>query len=272
MTELERVLADVFERGAEARIADAEEEARLIAAARDGDEGATVRLVYAYAPVLRDAVKRYTFTPAVWDGATIADRAERDEAQSVALLGFMEAIHAHDPAQGDRLAGIVSQYVDHAMGEAMADVVPVRVPSRSLTRFYAILNRAGRDVEAAAALAPSFAMKRETFLAIAQAVRAERLEGAALTEEGAERLDGSARSIWDDADALAEAEDRIMVEAAFGVVDGLEKDVTRAAYGFSGYRPLSDGEIAEEGWAGSRASVQRTRTRALGKMRDALGL
>ena len=47
--------------------------------------------------------------------------------------------------------------------------------------------------------------------------------------------------------------------------------VCRLAYGFEDRDPISDVEIAEE-LGGSRATTQRTRTRALDKMRFALGV
>ena len=59
MNDFQAILSDIFDRGAEQRLS-LEEERETIHAAKSGDEAATVALLYAYAPALRNAVARYT--------------------------------------------------------------------------------------------------------------------------------------------------------------------------------------------------------------------
>lgn len=279
------VLSRIFDEGAEERFANPLDEAQAIAAAKLGDEGATCALLLAYAPVLRDVAARYRYSqaPTSWDGQGQAT--DRDELRQAAVLGLLEAIRAHDPTKGHRLAGTAPQYVASAAAESMADAVPVTVPSRTVRRFFGIIRRAGGDLLAGEALAPSFKMSCDTFRAVAQAIGAVRLEELEL--RGAEGTEVVASPLWDDVDAFAAAEDRIMVEVAFGAVEADERRVTRLYYGFETRDPLlSDERVAwhlnvealgeervEHGESvTSRASSQRTRTRALRKMRDALAL
>lgn len=272
-TSFEKVLIDVFEQEAEHRIADAAEERETIARAKAGDEAATIALIYAYAPALRNTTARYRNAGDVWDGWTLVSSQNVDEARSIAVGGLIEAIYAFDlDGPHERLAATVWEYITAHFSENMAAIENgLSVPSRSLKRFYGIVNRAERDLVLAEQIAPKYAMSRETFRAIRDAVRAGRIEDEAVSDESTERLHASARPIWDDRDNFAAAEDRILVEAAFEAVDTLEEDVVRDAYGFSDYRPLSDGVIATRRGM-TRPTVQRTRSRALGKMREALAV
>lgn len=287
MTAFDTVLADVFDREAEARIADPAEERATIAAAKAGDESATLALIYAYAPVLRNCVSRYRNAGDAWDGWTLVSSQNADEARMIAVGGLLEAVKAFDlGGPHERLAATVWEYVTRSFSDSMAAMEGgASIPPRTLTRFYGILNRADRDVAEAERIAPEYAMTRETFRAVLDAVKTGRIEEESLTEAGAERVAGEARPLWSAEDGFAAAEDRILCETAFAAVETDEADVVRHAYGFATGEPLSDMAIvyaltvrdlgvdrAVAETVVSRATVQRLRTGALVKMRAALAV
>lgn len=255
MTTFQDHLTEIFERGAERRIADPAVEAATITEAQAGSEDATLALLYAYAPALRNAVKRSPLAA--------------EEAQAVAVATLLEAVHA---ATSQRLAGVLPAMLADALAEAGGSGA-VTIPARTLKRYFGVLRRAGGDLNAAADLAPSFELSREAFHAITEALRSwESLDSLAVTEDGVVTdYAPTARPLWNEEDGYADAEDRILCEVAFAAVGDLEKDVTRAAYGFSSYNPKSDAEIAED-FGMSRPTIQRTRTGALSKMRDRLAV
>lgn len=269
MPGFEKVLSDVFDRRSEtAVLSDSPVGARLtladevaaIADVKGGGSDGIVALVYAYAPALRGAVSRYR-------------ESLGEDARAVAVAALVEACHAVTP--GTPLAGVLPEYLTNALMTATGETSSVVVPTRTLKRFLSIVRRADGDLAAAADLAPEFSMNRETFLAVAAATWGwESLESVGLRRgDDDSAVEPEASPLWDDRGEFALAEDRLMVEIAFASVDDEERKVTRAAYGFAAYKPLSDGEIAEEmPFLGSRAKVQRTRTRALSKLRDSLGL
>jgi DNA-directed RNA polymerase specialized sigma24 family protein len=222
----------------------AEQHEALVLAAQAGDMSASERLFVSVSGYLRSLVYRYTVTDA-----------DQEEAFAVASLAFAEAVREYAP--GGRFIGILRARVirdltDAGSGSAFA----VRVPGRTLRRFFSILKKADGDLEAGAALAPAYHMDRHTFVEIAAAVHdAAEMPDAAFA--------GPSTS-----DVVEEA---LLLDVAWAAVDDFETDVCRLAYGFSDYTPNSDGEIAEKlGY--SRPKVQRTRTGALDKMREALGL
>lgn len=273
-TTFDAVLSDVFDRSAERRIPSAADERAAISLAQDGDEAATLDLVYAYAPTLRAAAARHERTLG------------REEARQATVLGLLEAVHAFDLSSDyERLAAIVWEYVADAVQTAAGTMVAISVPSRTLKRFFGILRRADGDLEAAALAAPKHELSTESFWAIVDALRVDPLDVKALGGtkagiEGRHAVDGPsfvgaeshARPLWQHADrGTSDAEDRILAEVALRAVDGFSRDVCRLAYGFSEADPIPDAEIAHRlGY--SRPKVQRTRTTALVKMRDALGL
>lgn len=250
MSTFTAALADVFDRGAEHRL-DLDVELAAIADAKAGGNDGLLALVLAYAPVLRARTGRYR------------EILDTDEARSAAVCGLLEAAHAVTP--GSRLAGVVADYIGRALADAAGEHGAVTIPSRTATRFFGILRRAEGDVEAAAALAPAYNMSRETFFDCLRALRTEALDEPAAPD--AAPRDAGAVSLWEPA---ADAEDRVLVEMAFAAVDELETAVCRLAYGFADYDPQPDAEIGDRLGMG-RATVQRRRTGALVKMRDALG-
>lgn len=279
---LSGLLSDVFDRGADERL-DVEDEKALLVAAKLGDETAKARLLIAYGPAIRSGVAWY-----VRSLATAPRREDLDDVRSQAVVGVLEAIEAHDPERSDRLAGIVASYVRNALATMAGDSAQLTIPERTLKRFSGILREAEGDVAKALELAPSHEMKPETFLAVLDAVRnVESLDGrlesfgdgtAAAWGKGDFAAGGSkdvgthgASSITPGADAVADVEDRILVEAALKAVDDVERNVVALAYGFAEYDTLPDAEIGAR-MGLSRAKVQRTRSGALGKMRSALGV
>lgn len=266
-----KALTDIFSRNAERRFESAEAERDAILAAKKGDETATLDLMYAYAPALRNGVKWYTRAiPAV-------DRADNlEEIHSVAVFGLLEAIAAFDPEAGyDRLAATIGEYVANTVAEHAQAVCGLTVPSRTLTRFFAILRKADGNVYEAAALAPKHHMTRETFLAVLSAVRSTSLDAThTVDDNNGDYWNGessaTAESILPVLDAYEAVTTRLEVEAAFAAVDDVEEKVCRLAYGFETYGdPVPDGEIAHK-LSMTRPTVQRRRASALGKMREAL--
>jgi DNA-directed RNA polymerase specialized sigma subunit len=271
MNNFSTVLSDVFDRGIERGFESLDDERVAIAKAKLGDQDATLALIYAYAPRLRAVVGSYRYAGGVWAGDA-HDPHMAGDLRMAAVEGFIEAIHAFDPDVHHRLAAVVGGYVVNSLATYLVSPVAVTVPARTLKRFYGILREADGDPVKGAALAPSREMKVETFLAVLDAVRSADF---AVTEDDEDdegdsrRSVSSASPVWDG--RYADAEDRVLVEAAFRAVEPLEGDVTRLAYGFADYDPVPDAEIGAR-MGLSRQKTQRLRSSALGKMREALGV
>jgi DNA-directed RNA polymerase specialized sigma subunit len=258
-----------------------EEERTLIARAKLGEESATIALMRAYTPALRAAIRQFGAMGGAWAGQ-VADPDVVEDLRAAATLGFLEAIKSFDGTRWSRLAAIVPDHLRQALSSAVPSPIAFSIPQRTLTRFYAILRKADGNPYEAAALAPQYEMRTETFLAVLSALRdvdsydavisgnAGGFDGTTTerfaTEQGRDVL---AYPLWDG--KHPDAEDEVLVEAAFSVVDTLEKDVIRMAYGFTEYDPIPDAEIGAR-LILSRQKVQRTRSSGLGKMRVALGV
>lgn len=241
------------------RIADGAEEVALIIAAQAGAEYAVMRLFTAYVPALRSAVRQY--------GATLP----LDDARQTACLAFLEIIREHDTTRCERLAGRLAKRLPDYLCEATSDASEgLTVPPRTLRRFFGFLRQADGDVLAAEELAVAAGMGRETFRAVLTAVRANRSLDAEVMIRGADH----AVPLCDVSDYSREtshAEDRLLVEVAFGAVNGAEEAVCRLAYGFEEFgEPVVDAEIGHR-LGMTRLKALRTRQRALSKMREALG-
>lgn len=257
------------------------EEAALIADAKAGDDEATLRLLTLYGPALRSAVGR--FKGNVRDGQTsvYADdfgtaSHSIEDLRSTAVVAFLDVIAEHDPERSPRLAGAVSQRLTRALADEVTATSAFVIPERTLSRFFGILRNADGDVETALDSAPTYGMSRETFRDVLAAVQASSLDDvveAATAQQ--ERIEG-ARPIYSTT-PIADAEDRILVEAAFSAVDDDEARICELAYGFRGTEDYAPGEaVPDEAIAAvvgfSRPTVQRKRGKALGKMRKALGV
>lgn len=277
MQKSENLLADIFENSAEERL-DLETERATLAAAKAGDQGAKTRLMLAYSAALRNAVAGYTRSLAGQN----RDQDQVEEVRAQVLVGFLEAIEAFQPEVHDRLAAVIGQHLQNAVSVAASSATSFHVPERSLKRFFGILRLAEGNVFEAVRIAPEHEMTVETFMSILAAVRdvdsfdavdgnrsgAYTAQGGGFAEEDLwSRTDST--PLWDG--AHADAEDRILVEAAFRAVDGLESEVVGLSYGFTDYEPVPDAEIGHR-LGLSRAKAQRTRSAALGKMRVALGV
>ncbi|MFI7069520.1 hypothetical protein [Micromonospora sediminicola] len=243
----------------------ADEEAAVIAAAQTGDEAATLRLFTAYQPALRAAVKNAMIG--------LGGRMTRDDAQQAATLGFLEALRVYRPdaETGGRLAAFLRHRLADEMTLAASEMTGgFSVPSRTLRRFFGIMARADRDPVEAARIAPDFEMSTDTFWAIWVAVSAESSLEEAVAVHGDADLAGPIGDLSEPR-GVADAEDRVLCDLAFRSVDDFERDVCRLAYGFADFDPQPDAEIGHRLGGFSRLKIQRTRTRALGKMRSALG-
>src|SRR4051794_26535575 len=94
-----------------------DDERAVIGAARDGDETARERLVMAYLPALRNALRRLNLT-AVREAGPV----EIADARQAAILGLFEAVAAFDPAKHHTLAGLAPRYITGALS-ALTDTV-----------------------------------------------------------------------------------------------------------------------------------------------------
>ncbi|WVX88034.1 DNA binding protein [Arthrobacter phage TforTroy] len=272
----DKVLADIFDRNVERRFESVDAEREAIAAAKLGDEDATLGLMYAYSHMLRSGVRWYTRAlPSVGKGGALED------VRSSAVMGLLSAVQAFDfTSTHDRLAAIAKQHIyEHVATHAASSIAAFTVPQRTLSRFFSILREADGNVFEATALAPKYRMKTETFLAVLSAVRNvdsyDALTGAqdehGSATKGGQSSEGSrdipVKPLWEA--ALAE-EDAVLVKAAFEAVDDVEEKVCRLAYGFETYGdPVPDIEIGHK-LGMTRPTVQRRRSSALGKMRGAL--
>lgn len=268
-TPAQTAIDEIFAHGSAPRWTVAEEQA-IIQAAKDGDAEAIESLLRQYAPAMKAGVAYYIESRGRGRDNRFSPEDFADTRQN-AMLGVLEAVQEFNPAEHDRLAAIVRAKVDHDVTtRANADVAGLAVPQRSLSRWFSILRAAGGNVYEAAAIAPDYAMTRETFFMIHSAVREVRRydaeEGLSPLEEmDAESLYGLART---DTEIV---EDAMLVQVAFDAVDSQEADVVRHSYGFMDYEAQSDAEVAHR-LGLSRPKVQRVRSGALAKMRDALGV
>jgi DNA-directed RNA polymerase specialized sigma subunit len=269
------LISDIFDRGVEQRLS-LEDERLAIELAQHGDQAAQTKLLLAYAPALRNGVQ--WFARAL---PSTPQRADLEDVRSQAILGFLEAIKAFSLNSHDRLAAIAPQYIRNAVAVSASSATSFTVPERTLKRFFGILREAEGNAARAADLAPSFEMKRDTFLAVLSAVRnvtsydglssGGTANGASVHGwgDGENTKEPHAFPIWDANEAAVV--DRILVEMAFTAVDELEAQVMLLAYGFTDYEPIPDAEVGHR-LGFSRAKAQRTRTAALEKMRHSLGV
>lgn len=254
------VSSDIFDRNISVRIESAEDERATIAAAKDGDEEATLRLYYAYSHGLRSAV------------SSAPSGVDPEDARQAALLGLLEAVKKFDldDTRHDRLGPLVRVCSLDAI--YATDPNAFTVPARTLNRFFSILAKADGNVYEAAALAPQHHMSREVFFSVLSAVR--NVDGLEALQEGGDSDEGGSREVacaplWDASDA---EDDALLVAAAFDAVDEVEEEVCRLAYGFESYGdPVADVEIGHR-LGMTRRVVQLRRSSALGKMREALAV
>jgi RNA polymerase sigma factor (sigma-70 family) len=271
---LHATLSAIFESGAGEPILDAAEERQTIELATFGDAASIERLLLAYAPIVRKLVGTHRHAGGARTSSGMSSH-DLDDLRGAALLGFMEAIHAFDPEVHVRLAAVIGGHLaDSLRATGSAPASALSIGPRTLKRFFGIVREAGGDMLAAVELAPEREMTKDTFRSIVSALRDGESYNALAAEEGA---DGRVREIeaspfqYSDTEPIRDVEDAILAQAALAAVDPLEERVCRLAYGFEDRDPISDAEIADE-LTMSRATTQRTRTRALDKMRQRLGI
>lgn len=219
--------------------------------AQAGDSDAYLALLRDVLPNLRAGVRRF--------GASM----ERDEAESVALLAFTEAVNAYDPVvdrDGVGVVALLSQCVIERLREAAdVDRCIVSIPSRTVQRFWGIMRAADGDFGAALGLVTAHGMDERTFRDVYSVIFGT--VSLTVASDYADTLDVG----------TSEVEDRLMAEHALSALDGDELTITRRANGFDTFRPESDATIADA-LGSSRTAVQRKRANALVTMREALGV
>lgn len=234
------------------------DEVDVIAAAKTGDEAATLALFAAYVPAVRRIVARFTSALPL------------DDARQTAFLGFLDAVEAFNVDRSDRLASILREKVYEALSDAAGDAVGgFAVPSRTLKRYFGILRRHGGDPEAAALAAPSYEMAEATFRAVHHAVNADdSLDAEIEMSGGVDQLtEVTATGLPRE---FADVEDAVLVAAAFRSIDDFSADVCRLKYGFTTGDEMTDDAVGYH-LGVSRLKAHRTRATALRTMADALG-
>lgn len=232
-----------------------EEEPDVIRRATSGDDSATEALLRAYAPLLLSCVRKFE---AAFD--------TREDAEATAVEGFLRGVREHDVERSPRLGANLRSHVERALADA-SRIGAYTVPARTRGRAASILREAQGDTRAAADLAPSRGMARETFLAVAESLSFGSLD-AATEASGADLAVSSVLGAGDP--SFARVEDYLVSDAALAVLTAEEREIVGLAYGFGGSDPLSDAEIATR-TGSTKPTVQRKRTRALARMREALG-
>lgn len=233
---------------------------RADAVGKPDAEAAKLRLLEAYSPVIRNAVRRYGSGLA----SGLTNARELEDLRASALVGALEAIATHDPEVYPR----IGQRMVHHLNRALADenTTTFAVPSRTLTRFYGIVAAADGDFDAAEDLAPSFEMSVDTFRTLRNLVASRSLDNFG-DDDAAEP---NAAPLFAPS-PVVDVEDRILVDMAFRAMDDDELRICELYYGFTEYDPVPDAEIAHRVGA-SRPAVQRKRNKALAKARKALGV
>src|SRR5690606_32789871 len=273
-------MLNVF-RYTEAAPLDELEEARLILVAKGhpaGDpEAAKMRLIEAYGPAIRAAVQN--FGNGIVDGRSPYagslgmgnHEMDIDDLQSAALVAFLSLIEDHDPEKSPRLAGRVAAYLTRHLSKSFGAVSAFAVPTRTLERFYGILQAAEGDPEQAEALAPSYEMSVDTFREIYAATRnTGSLEVEMEGSDGHASTAAAASPVFTPS-PVADVEDRMLVDMAFAAMTDEEARICELYYGFTEYEPVPDAEIAHRTGL-SRPSVQRKRSKALDQSRKAIGV
>ncbi|QWY81869.1 DNA binding protein [Microbacterium phage Honk] len=241
-------------------------EVELIACAKDGDEAAYERLIANYIPGLRALA------------ASELQRSGRlvdvDEVRANVLLAFVEAVHAARP--GERVAPQLAPAAKHAADDFEHNLVAaLSVPGRTQRRYFQAIREAKRngtnpvDEAAALGLAP------ESFYAVKAALGFDSIER--LQELNAPGVfDGigvhePAMSPIHVEQGYANAETRHMARAALAALndDPVAAVIVREAYGFTGYEPVPDAEVAHRHGL-TRPTVQRKRIKALDTMHEAI--
>lgn len=250
----------VFRHGQSIRVTDAAER-ELIDLARGGDSDAAETLILIYGSAL--AANHYARPSSL----------PEDDSIAALLSRFWEVVYSFDGERFSSIANTLVAWLRKASTEAQAEQWAVRIPDRTLVRFWGVLRRAGGDPAEGARIAPSLEMDSETFWSVWGVV------------SGRSDLD-TAGMFAPAKDPFAAVDDYSLAHAALRAVDGDERDVTLYAYGFATGEPLTDAEVAEaiserdlsadDFYRGdrsvSRATVQRRRMAALSAMRAAIAV
>lgn len=254
------VITAVFQHGVSTRTS-VETERDLIGQAQDGDQTAAEILVLIYGSALAaNHHARPSHVPA-------------EDSVSALLARFWELVQTIELDRYDTIGNTVAEWLRDASAEAQAEQWSVRVPTRTLKRFWGIVRKAGGDFNVAADLAPQYEMSADTFWSVWQVVVGRRTADPDVL-------------YTQPRDDYAALDDYMAAHAALRALDGRELDVSRHAYGFVTGDPMTDGEIveamserdlpADEFARGdrvvSRPTVQRERARGLERMRAALAV
>ncbi|WIC90198.1 DNA binding protein [Arthrobacter phage VroomVroom] len=247
-----------------------EQENDLIASAQAGEETSKLAVLYYYAPAMRGAVIR-----ALHPLGHSATQEHREEAQSLALLGILEALAKHDTSRGTRLAATAKYTLRDAYAEIdWAGTSPFAIPEKTLRRFYALMAEADQDIDVALEISHKHSLQPETAMALYRALRlAGSYDGLS---SGGEDMDdtltyASPLTMDDRLDAIIESEERLMVAEALEALTPDEERAIRLLFGFETDEELSE-TAAGKAMGTSRKIVRKLKASAMPKMREALGV
>lgn len=260
-----------------------QEEADLITLAQGGDSEAFMYLMRVYGRTLRKQSNRASKTLDMNDRSYSVE-----EARDLAVMAFTEVVMTHDVHSEEynaRIAGRLATELTETYGFAHAGSKSLTVSKRHYSRYVGIMKKADQNLDAAYELAVEApGMDPDTFLAIHRAVQGTSLDAALTGEDGSIIETANARPVVTLVDdAYTEAEDAVLIDAAFAAVNDEEERILSLHYGFRGVQRddlgvnYAQGQVIPDAAiasviGSSQQTVNRKRSAGLAKMRKALAV
>ncbi len=220
-----------------------EAEHAAITRAQAGDRDAALALLKSNAPVIKRYLRRVE---------TTRNAIVPEDAYQVAVVGFMQAVHAYSVERGGDLAPFLYGFLRDALYEWGGQYYVLNVPSRTRKRVDAFLREAGGDFE---------------------------LARKAWEEAGHDPLsfDAARRAVGHDVATVSEAdfiehgfdqiENRILASAALLVLTAAERMAVTLYFGLRDGEQRGKAEVAEI-MGVSPATAGRLKASALAKMQQ----
>ena len=241
----QRVLDDIFRRGMEGEPITEDTERDLICAARNGSEDAFVRLAYQYAPAMRAAMRPYQGLPR-----------DRKESYQQTLLGALWGAIRECGTEG-RLASYLAYRAPlaEALSQHAAQAFEaVRIPARTMWRYWEVIKAAGEQARPARDVAPECGMAATTF---------DRIRALQHASRGLDEVEVPHNA------PTALAEDRRATQRALAALPDTEREVIELIYGLGGRESRTQAKVGAL-LGVSQSQVQRIHSRAIAIMREAL--
>ena len=250
---------------------DPEYEGELIARVRAGDSEAFTQLEEQYGPLMRRLAMTYR------------DRLDEADMWQEMRLALVEAARDHDTERNPTLAGYFPEIARLRLGNAAsAQSSAWNIPPTTVKRYLAIRKRADEIGADPRDLLAEFKMSASTYAQIEALMRTESLSAPADDDEAEREITSTLAAVivtaGEPVDVLDRLERKMLSDRArASLSDDMQKRVITLAYGFEDVEydgawiepTVPDGVLAEVVGA-SRSRIQRTRTKALNVMREAL--